>query len=174
MNVPLRGLGSQSDASYDALFAEFAAQGVSPAEFQTARPGRSLPDPAICLKIQCGAITQAEAGIDTLADCSLAGYAGVKTCQDPLCWPYCTPTSATVARASQPLPVAQRVAARFLAGPVRGCDPIYSGPHFGGPYGDPKPCGCAAADFVNEHPLIAVGLLALAGWAVWTVREPRG
>ena len=38
-----------------------------------------------CLQIQCGLITQAEAGLQTLYDCAAAGYAGARSALDPLC-----------------------------------------------------------------------------------------
>jgi len=41
-----------------------------------------------CLQIQCGAITQEQAGPGLLAACSAAGYVGAKACGDPACDPY--------------------------------------------------------------------------------------
>ena len=168
-----RGMG---DVTYDGLLAAFAAQAIDPAGFATVRPGRPIPDPSTCLKIQCGAISQAEAGIDLLADCSFDGFAGVRTCSDPLCAPYCTQTANAVAVASQPLPVAPRVAAQFSIEnlpsnvPGRSCSPYYSGPRFGGPYGDSSCGDCGAAEWISEHPILAVALLGAAGFAVWKIR----
>ena len=170
-----RGMG---DATYDALLATFEANAINPADFAQVRPGRPVPDPTKCLQIQCGAISQAEAGIDLLADCSFDGFAGVRTCSDPLCAPYCTQTANAVAVASQPLPVVPRVAATFSQAPPpqttirgRGCSPIYSGPRFGGPYGDAS-CGCEGADFINDHWLLALALLGAAGYGIWKMRKP--
>ncbi len=42
-------------------------------------------DPTLCLKIQCGLITQSQAGWQTLLECSQAGYAGVRSALDPVC-----------------------------------------------------------------------------------------
>ncbi len=42
-------------------------------------------DADTCLRIQCGLITQAEAGLQTLYDCAAAGYAGARSALDPLC-----------------------------------------------------------------------------------------
>lgn len=165
----LRGLGSD-DAAYNQLVAIFAQRAVSPADFQKARPGRSFPDPVTCLKIQCGAISQAEAGMDLLADCSFAGFAGAMSCADPLCTPYCGNQASQVSRAAQPLPVGARVGQRFLDGPTPGCNPIFSGPNFGGPYSDSS-CGCEFSDFVNDHPFVAVALLAVGGYAIWRGRR---
>ncbi len=170
MRIQLSGMGSLGDAAYDSLLASFVARGLSPANFQLARPGRSLPDPVTCLKIQCGAITQDQAGNDLLADCSFAGFAGAQSCADPLCAPYCGQAAASVARASQPLPVAERVALQFLQPPSSGCDKVYSGPHFGGPYEDAPLCGCG---FVTEFPFLAMALVGLAGYGVYRWRAGR-
>jgi hypothetical protein len=61
----MTGLG---DAAYDAIVAQFATRAVDPSAFAQARPGRPIPNPETCLKIQCGAISQEEAGLDLLAD----------------------------------------------------------------------------------------------------------
>ena len=170
-----RGMG---DATYDGLLASFAAQAIDPADFATIRPGRPIPDPTKCLAIQCGAISQAEAGIDLLADCSFDGFAGVRTCSDPLCSPYCTTTANDVARGSQPLPVAPRVAEKFsienLPSTIRGgsCNQVYSGPRFGGPYGD-STCGCGASDWINDHPFLALAIVGAAGYGIWKMRGAK-
>ena len=165
-----RGMG---DAAYDSLFAAYAATGLSPAAFKEALPGATQPNPATCLQIQCGSISQAQAGLPLLAACSFDGFAGVRTCQDPLCAPYCTQTANAVASAAAPLPVAPRVAATFASVPARGCNQVYSGPNFGGPYGDAATCGCMAADFINDHPIIALALLGAAGWGIWKARKVK-
>jgi hypothetical protein len=56
---------------------------------------------------------------------------------------------------------------------ARGCNPIYSGPNFGGPYGDAAGCGCMAADFINDHPIIALALLGAAGWGIYKARKAK-
>jgi len=45
-------------------------------------------DPQTCLAIQCGAISQQEAGLDTLLACSQAGYVGAIPWTDPRCEPF--------------------------------------------------------------------------------------
>lgn len=169
------GMGQvgMGDASYDSLVAAFATRAVDPAGFARIRPGRPIPNPETCLKIQCGAITQEEAGIDLLADCSFGGFAGAMSCASPLCAPYCG-SMATVARASQPLPVAPRVEQMFVDAIQRnGCEPVYWGAKFGGPYPDSSPCGCGAGGFIREHPFVAVALLGAAAYGIYRWRARR-
>lgn len=45
-------------------------------------------DFSTCMQIQCGAITQDQAGADLLYACSKAGYVGARACADQLCAPY--------------------------------------------------------------------------------------
>lgn len=45
-------------------------------------------DVDLCRRIQCGAVSQAQAGLDTLLECSQSGMVGVKGCGDPDCSPY--------------------------------------------------------------------------------------
>ena len=60
-------------------------------------------DPLTCLRIQCGQISQAEAGMTTLYACSAAGYAGVYPWSDPHCAPIGGgPPPATQPPATQP------------------------------------------------------------------------
>lgn len=47
-------------------------------------------DLSTCQQIQCGAITQDQAGADLLLACSEAGYVGARACADSLCSPYIT------------------------------------------------------------------------------------
>ena len=161
----MTGLG---DAAYDALVANFASRAIDPADFAKVRPGRSVPNPETCLKIQCGAISQEEAGLDLLADCSFDGFAGAMSCASPLCAPYCGGTTASsVARASQPLPLAPRIAQIFLDGPQRGCNPAYYGAKFGGPYGDAgSSCECSMG-FIHEHPILSVAMLGAAAYGLY-------
>lgn len=48
----------------------------------------AMIDQSYCRQIQCGAITQAEAGALDLFECASAGYVGARPCTDPLCKPY--------------------------------------------------------------------------------------
>ena len=45
-------------------------------------------DTSTCQQIQCGALTQEQAGVDLLMQCSMAGYAGSRNCSDPVCKPF--------------------------------------------------------------------------------------
>lgn len=186
MNVNLRrryGMGGLGDAAYDALVAGYVQRvGVPAAVFaQTIKnqgwnpADHSYPDPATCIKIQCGAISQSEAGPNLLVDCATAGFAGVRSCADPMCAPYCG-RAAAVAMSAQPLPVAPRVAAMFLSPPARSCDPVYGGPKFNGPYGDDGAdtvdC-CGFSRMVCEHPFLAVGLVLGGAWLVRKAVETR-
>jgi len=166
--------------TYAELFDTFAARAVDAQDFAAVRPGRPFPDPETCLKIQCGAITQSQAGFALLADCAFAGFDGSQSCADPLCAPYCGDTAHMVARASFPLPVSPRVDALFLNGPVPGCAPIYKGSHFSGPYPVDSPCGCQSCGggcdspgFVAGHPILAVALVAAAAYGVYRWRSNR-
>jgi len=47
-----------------------------------------MPNPQLCQRIVCGAVSQAEAGLDALWECSQAGYAGALPCSHPVCRPY--------------------------------------------------------------------------------------
>jgi hypothetical protein len=60
---------------------------VDPDQFM-AMYGKPEPDESTCLQIQCGAITQDQAGAELIADCMDAGYVGVKGCTDPACSPW--------------------------------------------------------------------------------------
>jgi len=64
----------------------------------------------VCQQIQCGLITQSQAGYDLLLACSRAGYAGVRTAFDPLCQqlagggPVAVATQGAAAARVDPLP----------------------------------------------------------------------
>jgi hypothetical protein len=78
---------------YSSLLDAFESQAIDPTDFSTiVRPGRIPPDPLTCLQVQCGNITQDQFGLDNLADCAFGGFPGVRSCNDPLCEPYCQPT----------------------------------------------------------------------------------
>jgi hypothetical protein len=185
-NQPRYGVAGMGDAAYDKLFAAYAANRVPPDVFLEHFGGEEMggpyepPDPEVCLKIQCGAITQAQAGQKVLFACANSNFTGVRSCADPLCAPYCGNTASTVARAAQPLPVAPRVEQMFVTGPKRGCNPVYWGPKFGGPYSEQAPCGgrcepaAGAEDFINAHPLFSVLALAGAAYGVYHWRKGRG
>lgn len=60
---------------------------VDPGQFE-AQYGRPEPDESTCLQIQCGAISQAQAGMSLVVDCANAGWSGARSCSDPLCSPW--------------------------------------------------------------------------------------
>lgn len=84
--------------------------------------GYPAPDPTTCRKIQCGQITQTEAGQKLLFECGNFGYEGVRSCLDPLCAPGCPPQTITPGP-MQPLPVVRQPAAPDLIPPppMEGC-----------------------------------------------------
>jgi hypothetical protein len=47
-----------------------------------------MADAQLCQRIVCGAVSQAEAGMPALYECSQAGYAGALPCTHPDCRPY--------------------------------------------------------------------------------------
>jgi hypothetical protein len=178
MNMRLRGMG---DAAYDALFAKYAANRVPADVFLEHFGGPEMggpyepPDPVVCLKIQCGVITQEQAGQKVLFSCANSNFTGVRSCYDPLCAPYCGSTAKAVARAAQPLPVAPRVEETFRRGPARGCHPIYTGDNFSGPYSDAAVSAavetadcCGLSSAIDAHPFLAI---AAAIGGAWLIRK---
>lgn len=71
------------------------------ATFQ-AHYGYPPPDPATCLEIQCGTLSQAAAGMQLVEDCADFGYAGVKSCADPACDCPAPPAPKSIVTASPP------------------------------------------------------------------------
>lgn len=45
-------------------------------------------DTSTCEQIRCGAVKQSSVPMDTLLQCSMAGYVGSRNCDDPTCKPY--------------------------------------------------------------------------------------
>jgi hypothetical protein len=81
---------TEAPGGYDALIQSWRARAVDPEGFTTlARPGRTPPDPMMCLRVACGNLTQADVGPDLLADCTFGGFQGVFSCKNPICAPYC-------------------------------------------------------------------------------------
>ena len=60
---------------------------VDPGQFE-AQYGRPEPDMATCMQIQCGAISQSQAGPQLITDCMNAGYGLARSCFDPACSPW--------------------------------------------------------------------------------------
>jgi hypothetical protein len=64
--------------------------------------GFGAVDPATCLEIQCGTLSQEAAGMSLIVECADAGYAGVKSCVDPACSCPAPPAPQSVTRAAPP------------------------------------------------------------------------
>jgi len=94
---PLNGSGYATPPSYydsgDSTMGIIPATGSIAAETDALNNGNGggnamTVDQAICQQIQCGALTQSQAGPDLVAACSAAGYVGARSCNDPVCDPY--------------------------------------------------------------------------------------
>ena len=143
-------------------------------------------DQATCTQIQCGAITQDQAGMDLLEACSTAGYVGVKGCSDPACSPYSSLMQANGMCASaapmpSPIPmpsattakmpsITQSVASMPVVTQVGMSQrmPQIVNPT---PAVIQAPCGDAFAQWVNANPLLAVGALAVLAYVMLGKRQ---
>ena len=74
---------------------------LDPGQFE-ARYGHPEPDESTCLQIQCGAISQAAAGMSLVMDCANAGWAGARSCSDVQCSPWINQIPACRPSASNP------------------------------------------------------------------------
>lgn len=100
---------------------------LAPGQFEE-HYGHAPPDEATCIKIQCGAIPQSQVPAQLMLDCGNDGYAGPRTCKDPLCAPSCPtqliapgpPVAPLVIR--QPAEVAAYVPTSWEACPGYGAD----------------------------------------------------
>lgn len=127
---------------------------VDPGQFE-ARYGRPEPDQSICQQIQCGAISQTQAGPQLIVDCANAGWAGARSCADPVCSPWVTMIPGC-SPASTPAPVLLR------------SDVVASMPSITGtartsctqPVSD---CPSAAASWIENNPWLAIGIAVAAG-----------
>lgn len=136
---------------------------VDPGVFE-ARYGRPEPSESICLQIQCGAISQDQAGQQLIVDCMNAGYAGARSCNDPACGPWisripgCVPTpSATpqvLLRSDVVAPMPSIVSAAW-----RGCASV------------PNPCPSGVASWIESNPWLALGLAVVAGAVIFGGRK---
>jgi len=144
-------------------------------------------DQSYCRQIQCGAITQAEAGVLDLYECAAAGFSGARGCTDPLCEPY-LPRMAergngcgTAMADAPPLPVPPPImldadsseSAIEQASPAPKLPPITpwnltppmpsitAAVNFGPSTNPPaEDAACGFAQWVDGNPLLAMGLLA--------------
>jgi hypothetical protein len=121
-----------------------------------ARYSRPEPDRATCLQIQCGGISQAQAGMQLIQDCANAGYAGVRSCMDPACSPWCSSGPALVLLRSDvvaPMPSITSTARS-------GCKQSIA-----------DTCPSALSSWVQSNPWIALGLAVVAGAVLFGGRK---
>lgn len=113
---------------------------VDPDTFE-ARYGRVEPDRATCLRIQCGGISQDQAGMQLIQDCANAGYAGARSCMDPACSPWCSRPDLVLLRSDvvAPMPSITTTARSGCKAPV-------------------SDCPSALASLVESNPWIALAL----------------
>jgi hypothetical protein len=123
---------------------------VDPGQFE-ARYGYGEPDAATCLRIQCGGISQDEAGMKLIQDCANAGYAGARSCADPVCSPWCTSGPSLVLLRSDvvaPMPSITTTARS-------GCKSEVSD------------CPSALASFVESNPWLAIAAAVVVGAVIF-------
>lgn len=140
-----------------------------------------MVDIDICQRIQCGALSQSEAGPEVLLACSEAGHVGVKGCGNSACSPYledmrargvCPPlvsdTGSPVANALL-APVARASVAAsipLLTAPLPSITPVRRSPVMD-EYTQPWYCGINR--WIDQHNALSVLVLAgayllLGGW----------
>jgi hypothetical protein len=139
-------------------------------------------DQETCQQIQCGAITQEQAGVALLQACSAAGYVGARTCNDPVCVPFnlCPPAAAASAPSGTPGPAASTVpmpsATTAVMPSITNTAQVVAPMQVITPSGmqqrmpqivNPAPavmpgpaCDNSFASWVNDNPLLAIGALA--------------
>ncbi len=99
-------------AAQQARTAPAPAPLYNPPAAPTSTPAYAVPspatapavDPQVCLAIQCGAMTQDQAGFDTLLACANAGYTGVRARTDPACAPFFPTAPAVTTTTTVPTP----------------------------------------------------------------------
>jgi hypothetical protein len=129
---------------------------VAPDVFE-ARYSRPEPDRATCLRIQCGGISQDQAGMQLIQDCANAGYAGVRSCMDPACSPWCA--------SSGPAPVLLR------SDVVAPMPSITSTARSGCKQSAADTCPSALTSWVESNPWVALGLAIAAGAVLFGGRK---
>lgn len=140
-----------------------------------------MPDVTTCQRIQCGALSASQAGMDLVMACAQAGYVGARVCTDPLCDPYkqemsdngnCPPyvmprptpqvvpnIVATAQRASNSLPDSQVLNPRTLLGPL----PQIVTP---APLPQAVPMCSGLTAWVATNPLLAMAALGLLAFGL--------
>jgi hypothetical protein len=111
-----------------------------------------------CLQIQCGAISQSQAGMDTIMACARAGHVGVRSCFDPACAPWCAKHPST---AGSPVLLRSDVVAPMpsITSTAReGCEKVVQ-----------SGCGGLAgvADWIESNPWLAAGLAVVGGYLLF-------
>jgi hypothetical protein len=129
---------------------------VEPDVFE-ARYSRPEPDRATCLQIQCGAITQDQAGMQLIIDCANAGFAGARSCLDPACSPWRDSMPGWCGFSSGPAPVLLR------SDVVAPMPSITSTARSGCTRSITDVCPSGLASFVESNPWLALGLAVVAG-----------
>lgn len=122
-----------------------------------ARYGRAEPDESTCLQIQCGAIPQSEAGMQLIADCANAGWAGARSCSDPACGPWVNQIPACQG--------AQNLV--LLRSDVVAPMPSITSVARSGCKQQIDTCPSALASWVQSNPWLALGLAVIASAALF-------
>jgi hypothetical protein len=140
---------------------------VDPGVFES-RYGRSEPDESTCLQIQCGAISQAAAGMQLISDCANAGWTGARSCIDPACSPWrnripgCVQNSGPFGPPAT-LPANPVLLRSDLVAPMpsitgtarRGCEAVVSN------------CPSDLGSWIESNPWMAAGLALAAGYVLF-------
>ena len=163
------------------------AQGDQATPLPTTTPlgGTMTADPATCTQIQCGAITQEQAGIDLLEACSAAGYTAARSCDDPTCDPYLAAMQANGMCASpvpqpSPTPMPSATTAQMpsiintaaVVAPMPVVTPVGMAqrmPNIVNPAPAAiaiQPCGDTFAQWVSNNTFLAIAGLGLLAWMV--------
>jgi hypothetical protein len=129
---------------------------VDPGQFE-AQYGHPEPDASTCVQIQCGAISQTQAGMQLIVDCANAGYSGVRSCFDPACSPWRSRIPGCSLAPNAPSPV-------LLRSDVVAPMPSITTTARGGCQQQSRPaCPSPLASWLQSNPLLALGLAIAAG-----------
>lgn len=130
-----------------------------------------MADQDTCQQIQCGTITQEQAGMDLLQACSAAGYVGARVCGDPVCAPYGGCGTPGPASSSTPMPSATTATMPSITNTAAVVAPVQVITPLGMQQRMPQivnsqpavmvaPCSDSFAQWVSDNPMLAVGALA--------------
>ena len=127
-------------------------------------------DEATCTQIQCGAISQSDAGA-LAVECMNAGYVGAFGCSDPQCAPYLSQIPGCAAGAPpsplvSPPPTATLVLTRAqLIAPM----PSITATARASCPQAVNACPSELDSLIDQNPLLAIGLAAAAGAFLWAM-----